>query len=356
MILNGFSRLARFVLFLCYLLVLAGCDSAPEPTKFSGQTMGTRYNVTLVAPLTGRDISAVEAAIETALADVNARFSNWDSGSEVSRFNAQGSDEVVSISKPFGALLEIANQVHVASEGRFDVTLAPLIELWGFGATSAAKAVPDEDAIQGAMAQVGQGRLLSYDASASRLKKHRPDVTLNLSAIAKGAGVDEVAAALAALGHENYMVEIGGELLVRGAGPRGAAWRIGLERPDAAGRLVERVLEITDTAVATSGDYRNYFERDGVRYSHILDPTTGRPVVHDTASVTVLADTVTLADAWATALLVLGSQRGTPVAERHGIAALFIDRMKDAVETTYETTSTAAFDRKTAQLAATPPQ
>ena len=152
-----------------------------------------------------------------------------------------------------------------------------------------------------------------------------------------------MAAALDGLGLTDYMVEIGGDLATRGQNPNGTRWQIGVETPSAFERGLNRVLGLSDLAVATSGDYRNYFEEDGTRYSHILDATTGRPITHRTASVSVAAPTTMEADAWATALLVLGRDRGLELAQKRGMAALFIERDRVGGESRFTATASEAF-------------
>lgn len=314
---------ARLSLCLAPLFVLlAACQPEPQVLRLSGETMGTTYNITARDPSGELAQEAVEAAVAAALAEVDASLSNWNPGSEVSRFNAAASTEPVEISPGFTTVMAEAQAIHTASEGQFDMTLGPLIELWGFGARKPETPVPSDEAIAGALARVGQGRLLTLDAST--LAKAEPEVQVYVAAIAKGYGVDRVAEALRGMGMSDYMVEIGGDLVTSGTNPEDAPWRIGIERPEEGG--LEEVVALTDQGMATSGDYRNYFEQDGVRYSHILDATTGRPITHKTASVTVLADSAMRADGWATALLALGAGRGMAISEAEGLAVLFIER------------------------------
>lgn len=320
------------VLFLA--LLLAGClfeDDTPEVLRFSGETMGTTYNITVVDAPEEVDAEALGQQIVQTLAAVNASMSNWDPQSEVSRFNSSGAQEPFALSEDFATVMTLANEIHDASGGRFDVTLAPLIELWGFGTRTPDDALPSPETINAALDLVGQRDVLSLEDQA--LTKSSNGVSVNLSAIAKGFGVDAVARTLTDAGISRYLVEIGGDLVTRGVNAEGEPWAIGIERPDASDRVVELVVPISGYGLATSGDYRNYFEADGSRYSHILDPTTGRPVTHSTASVTVLAPDATLADGWATALLVTGAETGLGIAEAEGLAALFITREDGAFVT-----------------------
>ena len=317
----------RILVVLVCTLLLTGClfgDTAPEVLRLGGETMGQTYNVTVVDAPADLDADALETQIIDTLAAVNASMSNWDPQSEVSRFNSSAANEPVPMSEDFAHVMALSNDIHDASGARFDVTLAPLIELWGFGTRTPEDAVPPPADINDALDLVGQRDVLSIQGET--LTKSAEGVSVNLSAIAKGFGVDAVAQTLAEAGVERYLVEIGGDLVTRGLNADDAPWAIGIERPDVAGRVVELIVPVSGYGLATSGDYRNYFEAAGERYSHILDPTTGRPVTHNTASVTVLAEDATLADGWATALLVVGVDAGLPMAEAEGLAVLFITR------------------------------
>ncbi len=294
--------------------------------EMTGKTMGTTYNIVAVDVPAGLQADAITKAVTETLAEVNGRMSNWDPNSEISRFNAQKSTDSVRISAQLAQVIRAANEIHAKSAGRFDVTLGPLIDLWGFGARKPEDPVPSDEDIAEASERVGQSRLLSLTASPDMLRKARSDTSVYLAAIAKGYGVDEVAATLRDLGLRNFMVEIGGDLLALGKNAEGKPWRIGIERPDATNRAVEEIVHLSALGMATSGDYRNFFEKDGVRYSHIIDAGTGRPITHSTASVTVLADSAMMADGWATALLALGLARGMEISEKLELAAFFIVR------------------------------
>jgi FAD:protein FMN transferase len=310
------------------LLALGSCDDSPEVLRIAGETMGTTYHVTIVEPPGDLEADGAYAIVGDTLDEVNESMSNWDPASEVSRFNARRSTEPVKVSDDLAAVIRTADMIHVLSGGRYDVTLAPLIDLWGFGPEHRDDAVPSAAEIARAREDVGQGRLLDLRAGAM-LAKRRPGVTINLSSIAKGYGIDAVARALEARGVERYLVEIGGDLVAAGLNAEGKPWSIGIERPDAGTEGIEQIVPVRDMGMATSGDYRNFFEKDGVRYSHILDPLTGRPISHRTASVTVFAENATLADGLATALLAVGADDGLGIAEENGIAAMFIDHDGD---------------------------
>lgn len=344
-------RLTIMLVAVGIVAVLALINRAPDAQvlKFSGKTMGTTYNVVAVDHRGGLDRVEVEAAIGAALDRINRSMNNWDKTSEISRFNAGRDDAPVAISQDMARVMVTAQQVHKQSGGQFDVTLGPLIAVWGFGPRDAKSAVLTDAAIQAARARVGQDRIIHLTVKPPTMAKSVPGAEVNLSAIAKGYGIDAVAEALRALGLKDYMVEIGGDLYASGHNPRGAPWRIGVERPQIGSQKIEEVVPVSGLGMATSGDYRNYFEQGGVRYSHIIDARTGRPITHRTASVTVLAQSAMLADAWATALLVVGQARGMEIAERLDLAVMFIVSEGTDPHLSFVSSKSARFEKLTAK-------
>lgn len=333
----------RLLPVLAFATLVSGClfDKEPEVVRLSGETMGTTFNITAIG--TDVDENALAETVQNTLAQVNAKMSNWDPNSEVSKFSASPSTDPAPVSKEFAFVINAANDVHAKSGGAFDVTLGPLIELWGFGPREPDDPVPSDADIQAALNSVGQARLLTLNTEQDTLAKADPGVGINLSAIAKGYGIDAVAETLREAGIENYMVEIGGDLVTLGTNDKGEAWRIGIEKPEAGAQNLQLIVELDDLGMATSGDYKNFFEQDGVRYSHIIDPTTGRPITHRTTSVTVLAENAMMADAWATAMLALGQDKGMELAEQHKLAVYFISRDVTGGEETYITVHSTAF-------------
>jgi thiamine biosynthesis lipoprotein len=265
-------------------------------------------------------------------------MSTYREDSEISRFNAAGVDQWFAVSPGFYTVLSAAMAVGWQSHGAYDVTVGPLVDLWGFGPPGPVTTPPPEDAIARVLEQVGQDHL-RLDGDGRRLLKRSP-VRLDFSSIAKGYGVDRVAQWLGAQGVERYLVEVGGEMRLAGMSSRGDPWRIAIEKPDSGDRSAEQAIRLTDMGVATSGDYRNYFEIDGKRYSHSIDPRTGYPVAHDLVSVTVLHPSCMIADAWATALVVLGYEQAMAVAQEQGLAVYFIRRRGD----TFIDSHTPAFE------------
>ncbi len=332
----------RLLPVLAVATLLSAClfDKEPEVVRLSGETMGTTFNITAIG--VDVDEEALAVAVEETLADVNAKMSNWDKNSEVSQFSKSQSTEPTQVSEEFALVIAAANDVHEKSGGTFDVTLGPLIELWGFGPRKPEDPVPSDEDIQAALNSVGQARLLTLDREAGTLAKSDAGVGINLSAIAKGYGIDAVADTLRDAGIEDYMVEIGGDLVTMGENDKGEAWRIGIEKPEAGSQNLQLIVQLDDLGMATSGDYKNFFEQDGVRYSHIIDPITGRPITHRTTSVTVLAENAMMADAWATAMLALGQEKGLELAEKHKLAVYFISRDVTGGEDAYITVHSTA--------------
>lgn len=295
--------------------------SSGSATTWNGQTMGTQWTVKLIDPVADRAV--VERGVQDTLDRINDAMSTWTPDSELSRFNAANTDAPFEVSPATIEVVRIALEVARQSDGAFDPTIGPLIETWGFNtADTGAWRRPTPAAIADAQRRVDYRNVA---VEGPTLIKQSASVELDLSAVAKGYAVDEVARWLDAQGYARYMVEVGGEVRVRGEALEGRPWRIGLERPDPEGVAVHGVVTLTDASLATSGTYRNFYASEGQRLSHLVDPRSGAPVAHRTVSVSVRAPDCAHADAWATALLVLGSDEGASLAERLGIAALFVD-------------------------------
>ncbi|MFV0477440.1 MAG: FAD:protein FMN transferase [Parahaliea sp.] len=310
-------------------LLLGACDqSDPQSVTVSGGTMGTTWTVSYIPAQQTPDKDSVQSTIEIALNTVDATMSTYREDSEISRFNRAPLGQWQTVSPAFIDILTTALAIGKLSDGAYDVSVGPLVDLWGFGPDGPVKGVPQKTLIDERLQRVGQ-QYLEIDRDNSQVRKLR-SLALDFSSIAKGYGVDRVADALAASDIVNYLVEVGGEMRLAGNSPRGDAWRIAIEQPQAEGtRAIARVLSISDVAVATSGDYRNFFEMDGKRYSHSIDPRTGYPVAHDLVSVTVVADNAMLADAWATALEVLGHEKAMAIANAEGLAVYLIQSKGD---------------------------
>jgi thiamine biosynthesis lipoprotein len=311
------------------LAAAAGCDGRREHL-IAGRTMGTTYHVTVVTGPFGA-VAGLKEKIDRRLDEVNRSMSPYLADSEISRFNrlAEAGREFP-VSEDFHTVMRVAAQIHALSQGAWDGTLNPLVDLWGFGRAGRGGRIPDPERIREALAAVGFEKL---EIRGNRtLVKRDPRVTLDLSSIAKGFGVDAVAALLRQAGFVDFLVEIGGEVAAEGRRPDRRRWRIGinLPRPDAPADAVFRVAAVSGRALATSGDYRSFFVQDGVRYAHILDPRTGRPAANRVASVSILADTCTLADGLATAVMVMGPEAGLALIERlEGVEGLIVVEAPD---------------------------
>ena len=316
---------AQIATLLALIGLLACGPDRRELQVIQGRTMGTTFVVKVVAegaqPL---PVDSLEAEINRVLREVNRQMSTYLPDSEISRFNRSRSTDWFPISFDFARVLQIALEISEASEGAFDVTVAPLVNLWGFGPEARPQRVPTEEALRQRRAWVGY-RKLAVRLQPPAAKKAHPRMAIDLSAIAKGFGVDRVGELLEQWGLRNYMVEIGGEVRVRGRNPDGGPWRIGIRSPDTEAGL-QKVVELSDAALATSGDYFNYFEENGVRYSHTLDPRTGRPITHKLASVTVIHPSCTYADGLATAIDVLGPDAGYAFAQSRRLPVYMIVR------------------------------
>lgn len=292
--------------------------------QFAGMTMGTTWSV-VVAVEEGFDVSGVDEAVADALDGVDLAMSTYKPNSELMRLNRYPVGSVMKISAGLRRVLEKAAEVSAATGGAFDITVGPLVDRWGFGPEDL-ETEPTISEIDSLLLRVDWKSVGLSPEGASRA---RDGLRLDLSAIAKGFGADMAATALEELGISRYLVEVGGEIRVRGHSDHGRPWQIGVEKPDTMTRESVAVLGLTSGGMATSGDYRNYREVDGKRVSHTIDPRTGWPIDHRLASVTVLADDCVTADAWATALNVLGPDEGLSLAKEAGIAVYMLVRTAD---------------------------
>ena len=323
---------ASAFLFLAVAIVTAGLHACSEPPpgdtlRLTGATMGTRYNITWLDAEGQPAPEAIHSGVEEVLKRINGSMSTWREDALITRLNSAPAGEWMTVDEEFAAVFAMAREVSEATGGAYDVTVGPLVDLWGFGPRMGDE-VPSDEAIAESMSRVGQAQI-EFDEAVPALRKPA-DMSLDFSSIAKGFGVDQIAAYLETQGIDRYLVEIGGEIRVKGMSPRGDFWRIAIEKPVAGPRDVQRAVTLIDTAIATSGDYRNYFEADGVRYSHTIDPRTGAPVRHELVSVTVVHPSAAMADAWATALTVLGPEQALFTALQQQLAVYLISRDGDA--------------------------
>lgn len=309
---------------LVLLAFVLSCSSEVDLTTLEGRTMGTTYRVLVRSESAGFDAAKLHKMIDQELIYINKLMSTYDVNSEISRFNRSAQITPFNLSSETTEVLAFSLQLARQTQGAFDPTVSPLVNLWGFGPVRSDAKIPPADAISRVRAEIGFDAL-ALDATDNTLRSQLPR-QLDLSAVAKGYAVDRLAAILIEAGLSHFLVEVGGELVAKGTKFEDVPWRVAIESPDPVNRGIFKALSLRDKAVATSGDYRNFFESNGQRYSHTLDPRTGSPVDHTTVSVTVLADTAMVADGWATALNVLGLDEGLKLANERGLAALFISR------------------------------
>ncbi|UYB53600.1 FAD:protein FMN transferase [Xanthomonas sp. AM6] len=307
-------------------------DADTEIATLGGQSMGTTWSAKLVLRRR-RDLHPLHAAIQAQLDKVVAQMSTWEADSDISRYNRAAAGSVHALPAAFAEVLRCALDVARRSDGAFDPTVGAVLGLWGFGAGAGSRRVPDAEALRQARA-AGDWRQLVVDEAGGALRQPG-GLRLDFSAIAKGYGVDLAVRALWAQGVSSALVEVGGELYGYGRKPDGQPWRVLVESApdeDAQAATPPRVLALDGRAVATSGDRWHRFEQDGQRYSHTLDPRSGRPIAATLAAVSVVAADAMRADAWATALSVLGADAGLACAEREGLAARFLLRDGERVQ------------------------
>lgn len=315
-------------------LALAGCSFEAEEKvwEISGPVFGTQYHINVVLPEDPARLEALAAGIEGELEKVDASMSTWRPDSELSKLNqADDQSEWMPLSEPLSEVLQRAEAVSRLTDGAFDVTIGPVVNLWGFGPKARPEQVPSDQELAQALSATGYDKL-ELRKSPPALRADMPQY-IDLSAIAKGYGVDVVARYLDSEGVKAYLVEIGGEVRVNGRKPEGDAWRLAIEQPTSDARQVNRVVALEERAMATSGDYRNYYESEGRRFSHTIDPGTGRPIEHNLASVTVIAEDCMSADALATGFNVMGFEQAEALATRENIPAYFIIRTENGFET-----------------------
>jgi len=327
-------------LFACILFFtgLQGCAKKSEQLVFNGMTMGTTYQVKIV-PGRASVPNNLADQIDDRLQGLDATFTTYQKTSELMRFNQSMVNEPQAISLDMVEVMKIAHEVFLLTHGAFDPTVGPLVNLWGFGPELTSDKVPTAEDIAPYLSSVGFDHLSLDKETKTALR--RAEIQLDLSAVAKGYAVDAVADLLVSQGFEHYLIEVGGELRAKGYRSDGQSWRVAIEKPSLEQGGIQQVIVLENNAVATSGDYRNYFEKEGKRYSHTIDPRSGFPITHNLASVTVVDNTAARADALATGMMVLGPEQALLVAEQNGIAVYLLVKLSEGFEVQYS----SAFSR-----------
>ena len=323
--------MASFLFVTVMVSLLSACDRQSQ-LVFDGRTMGTTYQVKLV-PSEQSVSGDLGQKIQSRLDSLNNTFTTYQQDSELMLLNRAPVGQVYAVSQDMLHVLNTAKEVHQLTSGAFDPTVGALVNLWGFGPENTGNRVPSETDIATELGLLGFNKLqITPDATSITRSS---DIALDMSAVAKGYAVDAVAELLEQEGFNNYLVEVGGELRLKGVKANKDPWRIAIEAPSLERGLVQKVLVPGDAAVATSGDYRNYFEKDGKRYSHTIDPRTGYPLDHQLASVTIIAETAAFADALATGFMVLGADASLKIAEENKLAVYLLVKEGEAFKSYY---------------------
>lgn len=333
-------KFKTLVLFLVLALVLSACGPRmePAPKVLEGRIFGTFFQVS-IGTQHDFDEAEIKAGVLSVLEEVDRQMSTYRADSVLNQVNRAPLGEPIEIPEALFYVLKRGYAMSELSGGAFDFTVGGLVNLWGFGPEGRVTTAPDEAVLQERLRNVGY-RFIQLDSTARTVTRHA-DVFVDLSGIAKGYAVDAVSEYLLSVGLNNHLVNIGGDLIARGKRNPHRQWHVGIEAPNDTQQIVRHILPLQEIAMVGSGDYRNYFEEAGVRYSHTIDPTTGRPISHRLAGVNVLGANTTDIDALATVLMVLGEEQGLAFANEHDIAALFLFRADD----TFQTLASDRFER-----------
>ncbi|MPY22764.1 FAD:protein FMN transferase [Shewanella psychropiezotolerans] len=326
------KTLVNWLALVWLAFFVSGCSKPAQIISLSGNTMGTTYHIKVVPSQQLPEANLLQAKIDLALEKVNDQMSTYRPESELSRFNSMNYEETVTVSRDTAFVIAEGIHLYDVTDGALDITLGPLVNLWGFGPDKRPTSIPSEEVIAAAKAKTGM-QYLHLDGT--KLTKTNPDLYVDLSSIAKGFGVDVVAAILDKYHVDGYLVEIGGELSVFGNKMDGSPWRVAIEQPDVDDREIQQVVEPGDMAIATSGDYRNYYEEEGRQFSHLIDPRSGYPIDHRLASVTVLHKQSMVADGYATAMMVLGTQKSLALAKQENLAIMLIEKQDNGFKVFY---------------------
>jgi thiamine biosynthesis lipoprotein len=325
------------IIFLFYLAGISGCTekTVDKPLlTLDGLTMGTTFSMRINDADLQVPAEKIIADVNEILVDVNNKMSTYINDSELSLLNQNKELDWIPLSKDLHYVINEAVMISELTQGSFDITVGPLVNMWGFGPKKKSGEIPLDSDINEALAETGFEKI-QLNSKEPTIRKLKPNIYIDLSGIAKGYGVDLMADYLDKLNVVNYMVEIGGEIRAKGINEKNTSWRVGIEKPLTEQRIVQRVINLDNISMATSGDYRNYFEKDGQRYSHTIDPRSGRPITHKLVSVTVLDESATRADALATGFLVMGKNEAYKLATRENMPVLFIEKTADGFSESY---------------------
>jgi thiamine biosynthesis lipoprotein len=330
---------------LLLLFALAARPTIAETIVLRGAAQGTTYHIKFVQPLKAVDATKLQADIDRVLSEIDRQMSTYRDDSEISRFNQAPAEKWFEVSPAVMSVVKAARTISEKTDGAMDITVGPLVRLWHFGPRNPSDKTkklkfepPTDEQLSAARMRIGY-KLLEVRENPPALKKSAEGLEIDLSSIAPGWTIDRLAELLVDRGIKDFMVELGGEVRASGDREDGSPWRVAIERPTVGQREMEMAVPLVNAALATAGGTQKFFEYDGKRYSHIINPATGQPVTHTLASVTVAANSCLQADGWDTPLLVLGPERGVKVADANGIAAMFVVRPEkgdgdDVVKTT----------------------
>lgn len=322
---------------LAAALAVSGCDNnntvAPKGLVIEGKTMGTFWRVSLTDVDASRE-AALRQRIQSQLDADDHMMSTWKADSDLSRFNQSTSTAPWPVSEAMADIITGAIRIGEKTHGTMDITVGPLVNLWGFGPDKQPVKWPSQEQIDAARARTGLQHLTVINKSHQQwIQKDIPNLYVDLSTVGEGYAADHLARLMEQEGIGSYLVSVGGAVMTRGTNPEGKPWRVAIQKPTDKENAVQAVVDLNGHGISTSGSYRNYYELDGKRISHVIDPSTGRPIEHKLVSATVIAPTALEADGWDTGLLVLGTEKAKAVAEKEGLAIYLIYKEGDSFKT-----------------------
>ncbi|MDC7859243.1 FAD:protein FMN transferase ApbE [Pantoea ananatis] len=321
------------LLFVALMSLLMGCDdtssTAHDAMVLEGKTMGTVWRVSLAGVEAGRR-AALQQRIQQRLDADDAELSTWKPTSVLSRFNQSRATTPQPVSENMADIVTIALRIGKKTSGAMDITVGPLVNLWGFGPDKQPSHIPDDSQIAAAKALTGLQHLRVIQGGEGQwLQKDLPGLYVDLSTVGEGFATDHLARLMEQEGINNYLVSVGGAVLSRGMNAQNQPWRVAIQKPTDRENAVQARVDLQGHGISTSGSYRNYYELDGKRLSHIIDPATGRPIDHKLVSATVIATTALEADGWDTGLMVLGTEKAKALAIKEKLAVYLITREGD---------------------------